>query len=234
MIGSKEEYENSAVGVGFMSDNEKLRNSDYEQLRKSLKNEVGGIIKNNLGIIYKATNKTNGKCYVGQTIKSLNKRKYYHNWDSKRHNHKFACAIKKYGIDGFNWEVICEDILEKHLDEYEVFYIDFYSSFRMGYNCSEGGKAHRGYKHTDKTRRKISKALKGKKRTEEHCKNLSKNHSDVSGEKHPQAKLTWEKVAEIREKYKTRKYTHKQLGKEYGVDPANIFYIINNKTWKGE
>lgn len=61
------------------------------------------------GIIYKATSKTSGKIYIGQTTTSLNNRisnhkhKALYNIDLKNHFHN---AIRKYGIDDFIWEVI--------------------------------------------------------------------------------------------------------------------------------
>ena len=211
----------------------------------------------NLGIIYRATSPS-GKCYVGQTVQELKVRKRCHQADSKRHDYAFARAIKKYGIECFNWEVICEDVLEKHLDEYEIFYIDFYSSFRMGYNGDEGGKTRKGFKHTEETKIKMSKAKKGKALTEEHRRKISKSlkgnqrslgykHTKKTrkkmskaqtgtqaGEKHPMAKLTLKQVKEIREKYNTGNYLQKQLGKKYSVHQATIQKIIKNITWKKE
>ncbi len=44
--------------------------------------------------------------------------------------------------------------------------------------------------------------------------------------------LTVEKAREIRELYSTGNYTKKQLGIEFGVYPASIRQIVNNKAWK--
>lgn len=46
------------------------------------------------------------------------------------------------------------------------------------------------------------------------------------------AKLNWDKVKEIREKYKTKNYTQKMLGIEYNVSPSRISVIINNISWE--
>ena len=45
-------------------------------------------------------------------------------------------------------------------------------------------------------------------------------------------KLTLRIAREIRKKYSTGKYTHKQLGIEYGVSRLTICDLLNNKTWR--
>jgi len=117
----------------------------------------------------------------------------------------------------------------------------------------KGEKHHNFGKHlSEETRQKISESQKGKHRSEETRQKISepskgeknghygKHHSEESrqkmsearkGEKSSSAKLTWEKVNEIREKYKTGKFSYAKLAKEYEVSPSAIQYIIENRTW---
>jgi hypothetical protein len=53
-----------------------------------------------------------------------------------------------------------------------------------------------------------------------------------SGESHPNSKLNFEKVSEIRSKYESGLFTLLNLANEYGVGFKNISKIVNNKTWK--
>lgn len=75
-------------------------------------------------IIYKATNKVNGKSYIGQTIQTIQRRAYCHKLNaingSKTYFHN---AIRKYGFDSFVWQVIeiCQS--KEELDEMEFHYI---------------------------------------------------------------------------------------------------------------
>jgi DNA invertase Pin-like site-specific DNA recombinase len=51
------------------------------------------------------------------------------------------------------------------------------------------------------------------------------------GEKHYAAKLTQEKVKEIRQKRKEKGIFYRTLAKEYGVSTSTIVKAINHETW---
>ena len=98
--------------------------------------------------IYKYTNKINGKVYIGQT-NNLQKRFNGHkseafNPKSKGYNLPFHCAIRKYGIKNFIYEVL-EEIedgeSQDFINDREIFFIAFYHSLTTenGYNLTVGG-----------------------------------------------------------------------------------------------
>lgn len=93
------------------------------------------------GIIYKATNKNTNKIYIGQTIKTLEERKYHHIYRALNSDisTKFCNSIRKHGERAFLWEILdtAENAIE--LDEKERMYIAKYSSIESGYNILEGG-----------------------------------------------------------------------------------------------
>lgn len=91
------------------------------------------------GIIYRAYNKISKKSYVGQTIQPLSLRVRDHLRLSKKYNHKFANALKYYPPESWTWETLDEVEISK-LDEYERYYIEKFTSFEEGYNCSRGGQ----------------------------------------------------------------------------------------------
>lgn len=98
---------------------------------------LGGI--NMIGI-YKITNKTNGKVYIGQSI-DIKKRWKQHINEAKssRQNTYLYNAMRKYGIDNFSFEII-EECDIKSLNEREIYWIKFYNSFEgEGYNMTPGG-----------------------------------------------------------------------------------------------
>ena len=123
--------------------------------------------------IYKITNLVNGKMYIGQSIDIYKRWKEHNNiafrTTSKSYNYPLYKAIRKYGIDNFKFEIIEECSIEK-LNDKEIYYIDKYNTCifnknSFGYNMTLGGEGHRGYKHSEETKQKISK-----------------NHADMSGE----------------------------------------------------
>lgn len=91
--------------------------------------------------IYKITNTTNGKVYIGKTLHTVEERWAEHRNDflkdrcSKR---PLYSAMRKYGIDNFEIEAIeeCEDTV---LSERERYWIEVYGSFKHGYNATMGG-----------------------------------------------------------------------------------------------
>ena len=100
-----------------------------------------------MGYIYKITNTLNDKVYIGQTIKTVQKRFTQHkNNSNKEYFSQIVLykAFNKYGIENF----ICEEIEEvpnDKLDEREKYWIQYYDSYFNGYNSTLGGRATQLY-----------------------------------------------------------------------------------------
>lgn len=107
-------------------------------------------------LVYRATNKINGKCYIGITTKTLEYRKITHQKAAKYVNRKFYNVMNKYGFDNFEWDVLeeCNSISE--LLERECYYIDKYNSMSVGYNLTSGGEFKKEY--SDDSIEKMSEA----------------------------------------------------------------------------
>ncbi len=81
---------------------------------------------NKQGTIYKIENLVNGKVYIGQTVKSVERRWQAHRSMLKRNNHDnfyLQNAWNKYGEDSFVFKVICESDINS-LDDIEINLID--------------------------------------------------------------------------------------------------------------
>ena len=88
--------------------------------------------------IYKITNLANGKIYIGQSI-CIERRFSEHKRGKSLSTQLIDKAILKYGVENFSFEVIEEcDAIE--LNDREIYWIDYYNSYRRGYNLTSGGQ----------------------------------------------------------------------------------------------
>ena len=112
-------------------------------------------------IIYKITNKINGKVYIGQTIKTLERRWKQHCTRAKNKRYALCEAIKKYGKENFTVEQIDVACSRDELDTKEIYWIKFYDSMSPnGYNMTGGGKH---CEVSDEVKQLLSKKNKGKR-----------------------------------------------------------------------
>lgn len=88
--------------------------------------------------IYKATNKVNGKLYIGQTV-NYHARVQQHLRCSPKEDCLFHRAIEEFGKDNFEWEVIDKCNSSQKALQLERFYISLYNTYRDGYNENKGG-----------------------------------------------------------------------------------------------
>ena len=114
--------------------------------------------------IYKCINTSNGKVYIGFTNKTLEKRITEHKNSAKNGSeYLFHKAIRKYGFEIFDWQVIFES-LDKNfiLNEMEMFFIKENNSYYengFGYNMTFGGQGGMiNKKHSEETKQKMKLA----------------------------------------------------------------------------
>ena len=123
------------------------------------------------GIVYLATNKANGKQYVGLTRRSLNSRWRQHvnvaNQGAKTYFHH---AIVKHGVDGFDVQPMVSALSLDYLADLERQLI---ADFKPEYNQTNGGEVTMGRKYDDATKEQIRLKNTGKKRSPEIRKMLS-------------------------------------------------------------
>lgn len=121
--------------------------------------------------IYKITNLSNGKIYVGQAVSHILNHKKYRPYGhegrfrchiseafstKKNQSHYLNNAIRKYGVNDFVVELIeyCET--EKS-DEREIYYIkELNSLYPNGYNLKNGGSV---FTHSDESKKRVSNGV---------------------------------------------------------------------------
>jgi group I intron endonuclease len=113
-----------------------------------------------MGYVYLITNKINGMKYVGQSIQlDINSRWKTHKKVDKKYVGKILYnAYKKYGIDNFDYKIICI-CFDEDTDKYEEEYIKKYNTVHPnGYNLLQGGKNR---KHNPETLKHLSEIMSG-------------------------------------------------------------------------
>ncbi len=115
-------------------------------------------------VVYKHTNITNGKSYIGVTNNPKVR------WAGSGHNYQcynslFGRAIQKYGWDGFTHDILESCLSKEEAAMREKYYIALYKtnaarySDARGYNLTDGGDGMCGVQHSADTRERISLAL---------------------------------------------------------------------------
>lgn len=144
------------------------------------------------GYIYLYTNRVNAKVYVGQTWNTDARNKQHQKsarYTKKLWNHPFYNAIRKYGWDVFDHQVIAEADTQNALDALECLWIVILRAQDrlFGYNLRTGGSRGRhstesrvkmiaAQKRKDppseETRRRLGDASRGRKRSAETRKKM--------------------------------------------------------------
>lgn len=92
--------------------------------------------------IYKIENLVNGKSYIGQSVDIKSRWRQHRNTSSNslNKNYEFSLyrAIRKYGLNNFNF-VILEECEPSLLNERKKYWIQYFDSYKNGYNQDEGG-----------------------------------------------------------------------------------------------
>ena len=195
--------------------------------------------------IYKITNKQTGKLYIGQTVRDPKTRLYEH-MNDKESNDYFHCAVRKYGADSFEYEVIDTASTQAELNQKEIYWIQYYNSYAKddtsnGYNTHLGGdtnpmdsevvkeKHHKSMRSED-VRSRISRTMKqhianGEFFTEEHRKRISES---MKGNKHFQGHKRTPEAIEA-----TAKSLHKKVHciNEQGDIVATFDAVVHAAKW---
>jgi group I intron endonuclease len=121
--------------------------------------------------VYKITNKINNKIYIGKANNPFERWKEHLNIvkDNTKHGHSFIhSAIKKYGKDNFEFEIIGTYNTECEALDAEIIFIEQYKSninkygHDFGYNLTSGGDGVIDYKPTKEQIEKSANSRRGK------------------------------------------------------------------------
>lgn len=174
--------------------------------------------------VYQIINISNNKRYIGSSNNC--ERRQTEHWrylktDTHANRH-LQHAWNKYGEAAFQFEIIATcDI------EYQFFTEQMFISFcGPEYNATQhatlagamrGNKIWLGRKHSEETKRRMSKSALGR--------------TGPVGERNCKAKLTTSDVLEIR-RLRNSGIARNIIADKFGVNPATITSITKRKTWR--
>lgn len=128
--------------------------------------------------VYKFTNLSNGKVYIGETG-DMKDRMYKYKYKRKtKEIHLISRALHKYGFEGFRYEVLESfplGISKEILLDREEFWIRFYNATdkTIGYNIVHRGVNQTGIKRSPEVREKMRLSKIGFKHSDETKKKMS-------------------------------------------------------------
>jgi group I intron endonuclease len=189
--------------------------------------------------IYRVTNRINGKVYIGKSFDI--KRRWRQHRNLHLNGYHLQRAIKKYGLDNFNFSIIIEmapmyNIQQQLniLNALERLWIKTYESNnpQKGYNETEGGDGIIGFHFSEESIQKIKKSWA--KRTPEQNKIFKEIHNtSTAKENHSKAsKTNWQKMSPEK-KEKIRQASINKVFSEEGVKSLSQ-YAKNTKGKNSE
>ena len=180
-------------------------------------------------IVYKHTSPSN-KVYIGITKQEPLKR--WGNGCNYANNKYFTMFIKKYGWSNFKHEILFEGLTFEEAKNIEQKLISEYRSSEsdFGYNITLGGESGFGNKHTEETKKKISKSekgrvspMKGRHHSEETKKKISLANKGITRRngfvmsEETKKKISESEKGKPKPKPKTKEYKEKMRNAKLGV-----------------
>lgn len=184
-------------------------------------------------IVYLIRNLINGKGYVGQTVRSFDKRYSNGRWWKSSCNSHLKSAAKKYGKDNFEIKILESNITDPtYLDDREKYYIKHFNTvYPCGYNLQEGGQYAKIRPHHPTIGSKIAKT-KNKGRIYKLLNNKTgivekfTNISSFCRLQNLNIPHIYQVLVGQRNRYRTWSLPDKQLKKIILIDPKGRRHVI--------
>ena len=216
--------------------------------------------------IYLIRNKANGKAYVGSSVTAKNRLNGHKSLlrRNKHYNRKLQSEYNIYGLDAFEFVIIEDRVNPSKMLSKEEYYIDQLGANHpeSGYNTRKIVDSNLGLElskeskerirvaklgdknpffnkhHTEKSRKKMSDARKGKKSywygkklPDYMIRKRSESISGkMSGENNPASKINYQIACDIRSRLSDG-LSVKELAAKYGISDSTIYNIKLNKSW---
>lgn len=195
-------------------------------------------IYKNKAVIYKLISPSN-KVYIGQTINLKRRFESYISLNCKGQI-KLYNALVKYGFSNFKIEILDSFDIESDkdiksiLNESEMKNILLFNSFKNGYNMTLGGDSRLGSIVSEKTKRKLSIALTGRRVSDETREKIRNSNVGLKRSKETIEKLKNRKYSKNSKKKmsESQKGNKNHLGKSHSKETKNKISLTKKKSQK--
>ena len=216
-----------------LDENNQIFIDNFHMKLKNMKGEYS------MGIIYCYTNKINNKKYIGQTINPKDRftkhKSAINNVSDNEYNTPLHRAMRKYGYENFDYEILSEAKTIEELNKLEIYYIEkLNTSIPNGYKIIELREAY--------ARRESPKKIYEEKYQDKMVfgsfmniwtgKRYSLIMPEVFNEKVKHTKLNADLVRQIRKEREETNISYDKLAKKYNISKSTIVDAINRRTWK--
>lgn len=157
-----------------------------------------------------------GRIYIGSSCNIQRRFRQYKNGNVKTQTALWN-SFKKYGVDNHIFEVV-EECTKNNLLKRETYYGIFYNVLSGGLNCKLPKSGEKFISVSSKTRKKQSKAMKGR-------------NVGIPNKHYVLRNLTEKQVNKIRILLIENKLTQKDIAKKFGVSRKTISRISTNTTY---
>jgi len=183
--------------------------------------------------LYKHTCMESNKSYIGMTQSTMDERWKSHVSEAltQKKNYKFHNALRKYGIECWDHEVITETDDMKLAMQLEKDLIWRFGTVQDGYNICAGGQGRWGVPHTEESKQKIRDWMVGRKHTKEHNEKIRQKLIGRPVSKSQRAKVgesnskNWE-ITHPNGKIETIRNLH-EFCRTHGIDQGNMVRVCN-------
>lgn len=191
--------------------------------------------------IYAIKNIKNNKIYIGKTINAI-KRFASHKTLLKNNKHFNIClqnSYNKHGIEYFEY-CILEECSKNLLSKKEQYWIDendktkLFNHVVYVENLTNDRNPFFGKKHTEKTKKHLSKLAHGKyvgEKNPNYGKKWSQQQKNRMAVEHPNTKLTPLNVLEIKNLLIENNLSDEQIAQKYQISRSVVTRIATGSRW---
>ena len=181
------------------------------------------------GIYTYIDKKNNEIVYIGKDSNIDTNERHKQHFQPSKYDNQPINRILQNNRDRYIYQVLWEidDCTNNHLNQMEIYYIKKYNP---QFNFTEGGDGISGYRHTEKSKGKISESLKGKTFSEETKKKISESLKGKTFSEETKKKMSEARKGKTFSEETKKKISESLKGKTHSLETRKKISESQNTT----